>query len=387
MDARTTGPIPSPAISAPRVVEAGRATEAPAMFPTAAAVGSAIVVAYSTVPDGWPGGEVRVTRSLDGGSTWSDGVTVAAPRGDEQAVLGALGMTALANGDLVLPVNTIRWDGPSTSDRVAGLRLLTSSDRGETWSDIVPAVEFHWPAVYGALIEDGDDLLWPIWGRYRAGERWRAAVLSSPQGENGWSLRGTIAYDPAARLLGDYVHDGNADLAEGSSETTSAAFRPHDATDGFSETSVCRLADGSLLAIIRQQGVGGDDSLRLFRAWSYDAGATWTTAVPVGFSGMSPALHRLPDDTLLLASRRHVPVGSGLTPGVEIRRGSADGLTWSDPSDLRHPDGIELTEEYQCGYPTIIDDGAHVRVFFYTFEEGAGRFIAWNLVDPGSDVG
>lgn len=385
MDART--PRPPSTVTAPRVVDAGRLTGSPAMFPTAADDGTAIVVAYSTVPDGWPGGEVAAVRSLDGGRSWSEPVTVAAPRGDEQAVLGALGMAALGNGDLVLPVNTIRWDGPSTSDRVAGLRLLTSSDHGASWQDTVPAVDFHWPAVYGALLEDGDDLLWPVWGRYREGERWRSALLVSRRGEDAWSLRGTIAYDPAARLRGDYVHDGNADLAEGSAETTSPGFRPHDSTDGFSETSVCRLADGSLLALIRQQGVGGDASLQLFRAWSYDSGATWTTAVPIGFSGMSAALHRLPDDTLLLASRRHVPVGSGVTPGVEIRRGTADGLTWSDPVDLQHPDGIELTEEYQCGYPTMIDDGAHVRVFFYTYEEGAGRFIAWNLVDPASAVG
>lgn len=363
----------------------GRVTAAPAMFPAAVRSGGAIVVAYSTVPDGWPGGEVHVTRSQDGGSTWSSPIVAAVPRAGEDAVLGAVGLARRADGTLLLPVNAVTWTpGQGTSGRRLSLRLLRSEDDGRTWTHDQPVdVDFDWPAVYGAILEHDGDLLWPVWGRLREGERWRSALLASPDGGDTWSVRGTIGYDPDARLRGDYVDAGNGDRGDDIAEILSPEFRPHDPTDGFTETSVCELLDGRLFAILRQQGVGGDDTLAFFRSWSADGGRTWTAPQPTGFTGMSPALHRADDGALLLVSRRCAPEGSDVIPGVEARIGSADGTRWGHAVILEDPFGTTLTSEYQCGYPALVPDGDGVRVYFYSFLPEGGRFIAWNRLSLG----
>lgn len=366
-----------------RIQDAGVVTGAPAMFPAAVRTPSSVVVAYSTVPDGWPGGEVHVTRSLDGGRTWTPGEPVAIPRDGEDAVLGAIGMARLTDSTILLPVNTVRWTpGEGTAGRRIALRLLRSSDDGVTWDageDV--RIDFHWPAVYGEILEFEDgELLWPIWGRQRAEERWRSAVLSSRDAGATWHVAGTIAFDPHASLTGTYVDTGNGVHADGDDDTSDPSFRPHDPTDGFSETSVCRLADGRLLAVLRQQGVGGDDTLLLHRACSDDRGATWTPFEPLGFTGMSPAVVRLGDGRLLLVTRRCAPEGSGVEPAVEARVGDPAGVVWSAPVTLRDPYGGQLTAEYQCGYPAIVADRESLRVFFYSYAAGRGRYIAWNTL-------
>lgn len=370
------------------VLDRGVVTGTPAMFPAAARSGEAIVVAYSTVPDGWPGGEVHITRSLDGGSTWSSPVVAAAAHEGEDAVLGAVGLARRSDGTLLLPVNAVTWmPGEGTAGRRLKLRLLRSADDGRTWTHDEPVdVDFDWPAVYGAIIQHGDELLWPVWGRLRAGERWRSALLASADGGDSWTVRGTMGYDPEARLRGDYVATGNNARGEDAEEIFDPEFRPHDATDGFTETSVCELADGRLFAILRQQGVGGDDTLAFFRSWSADGGRTWTPYERAGYTGMSPALHRAADGSLLLVSRRCAPEGSGSVPGVEARIGSADGLEWGPAVLLEDPFGSTLTSEYQCGYPAIVPEGDGARVYFYSFLPEGGRFIAWNRLTLGAGV-
>lgn len=366
------------------VVARGATTGTPAMFPAAVRTPNAIVVAYSTVPDGWPGGEVHVTRSLDGGATWSTPAVVAAPHEGEDAVLGAVGLARRTDGTLLLPVNSVTWTaGEGTAGRQLRLRLLRSADDGVTWTHDEPVrVDFAWPAVYGRIFEHRGDLLWPVWGRLHEGERWRSALLASSDGGDTWVVRGTIGYDPDARLRGDYVDTGNNARGEDAGEIFDPEFRPHDPTDGFTETSVVELADGSLLAVLRQQGVGGDDTLAFFRAVSSDGGASWSPVERIGFSGMSPDLHRLDDGRLVLVSRRWAPEGSGVEPGVEARLGAADGRAWSEPMLLEDPHGTQLTSEYQCGYPAIVGDpDGGVRVFFYSFLPGdGGRYVAWNVL-------
>lgn len=360
------------------------------MFPAAVRTDVGLVVAYSTVPDGWPGGEVYMTCSDRSGEHWSAPVVAASAHDGEDAVLGALGMARASNGTLLLPVNAVTWtEGHGVADRQIVLRLLRSDDGGATWTNDVPVdIDFAWPAAYGQIMEIDDVLLWPVWGRRRATERWRSALLDSSDGGLTWSVKSTIGYDPEARLEGDYVAYGNTDRGE-ADEIFDPEFRPHDPTDGFTETSVCQLGDGRLFAILRQQGVGGDRTLAMFRSWSSDGGSSWTPYEPIGFSGMSPALHRLDDDSLLLVTRRHVPVGSDETPGVEARIGSADGTSWSDVTLLEDPYGTVLTSEYQCGYPAIVPHDGGVRVFFYSYRPHEGRYIAWNqiAVETTSPVG
>jgi len=361
------------------------------MFPSAVLTPSGIVVAYSTVPDGWPGGTVGVRRTLDQAVSWEDARIVATPAAGEDAALGALGLSRLRDGRLLLPYNAVTWQaGLGVEHCALDLRLLESSDDGRSWSEPVAVeIDFDRPAVYGEMIElASGELLWPIWGEHRKRERWRSALLSSSDGGRHWTVKGTVAFDPTARMSGHYVEAGDTGASTTGvadfSRNDDPDFRPHNATDGFNETSVVQLADGRLLAVLRQQGVGGDGELKLFTARSDNAGRTWSPYTHIGFSGMSPALLRM-GEHLLLGTRRFVS-HDGVEPGVEVRVGTADAESWGTPVALEDPFGTRLTAEYQCGYPSFVaEPGGTCLVFFYSHRPGVGRFVAWNRLEivPG----
>lgn len=381
-------------VPAPVVLGKGRVAGPPAMFPGVVRDGVDMLVAYSTVADGWPGGRIRVVRSTDGGASWGEPVTVAEPADGEDAALGALGLTRLADGTLLLPYNGVRWTpGQGTEGRRLTLRLVRSTDGGMTWTGGGPiAIELFGPAVYGQMLElDDGTLAWPVWGSRLPGEPWRSALLGSDDRGRTWSVRSTIGYDQQARLTGEYAEQGETGGSAAAADpmaTLDPGFRPHDPTDGFSETTVVVLADGRLLAVLRQQGVGGDRTLALFRSESADLGRHWSPCVPLGISGMSPVLWRLPDGRLLLAYRRCAPAGSGIAPGVEARTGDPTGELWSEAVVLPGALDEVLSAEYQCGYPAVVqsDSADEVEVVFYSFGP-EGRYLASCRLSAGPTVG
>ena len=157
-------------------------------------------------------------------------------------------------------------------------------------------------------------------------------------------------------------------------------FRPHSPIDGFTETSVVRARDSSLLAVLRQQGVGGDETTKLYSARSTDGGRTWNAPALVGFTGMSPVLHAV-DDVLLLGTRRRYPNADGGEPGVEVRLSRTCGQSWSEPVLLVDPHGTRYSAEYQCGYPAMVTtDGDRVLVLFYGFTPSGRRYVASNVI-------
>jgi hypothetical protein len=369
-----------------RVVDAGVVVDSlPAMFPALVRSGDDLVVTFSTVPDGWPGGQIGMVRSADGGLTWSEPRIIASAEEPEQAVLGAVGMTALPTGEILLPFNGVRWTpGAGVAGRVVTARLMRSRDGGRSWSGgSAVRVEFHGPCVYGSMVTVGGRLLWPIWGQRRPSERWRSSLLTSTDGGWTWAVGPTIGYDAGARLSGGYARPDAAGLDPGGDPdpalTRDPAFRPHSPIDGYSETTLAPVAPDALLAVLRQQGVGGDDTLQLFAARSVDGGRSWGSPERIGFAGMSPLLHPV-DGGLLLAYRRRSNPSVGPGAGVEVRVGSPRGDEWSDPTTLVDPDGAEYEHEYQCGYPamtTLAPD--RVLAVFYGYRRGR-RFIAWNIL-------
>lgn len=376
-----------------RVIGSGVAMDSPSMFPAAAMTPSGIVLAYSTVPDGWPGGTIGIRRSVDGAAQWDEARIVARAAPGEDAALGALGLTRLRDGRLLLPYNAVTWQpGKGVEDCLLGLRLLKSTDDGASWSaPSAVTIDFDRPAVYGEMIELGDgELLWPVWGEWRQGERWRSALLSSRNGGRNWTVKSTIAFDPNARMSGQYVETGDTGASDSDTADFSRHddpdFRPHNATDGFNETSVVQLADGRLLAVLRQQGVDSDQTLALFAAFSDDNGASWSTYQRMGFGGMSPAVARMKNGQLLLGSRRFV-ADDKVEPAVEVRVGTADGTRWSDPVPLQDAFGTKLTGEYQCGYPSFVEEAAGTWLaFFYSCKPDGTRYVAWNRLEIVGDA-
>lgn len=375
-----------PAEPSPEVVDSAAVVDAiPAMFPGAARVGDDLLASFSTVADGWPGGQIGLTRSTDDGRSWSPPVIVAQPDGDADAYVNAVGMTTLADGRVLLPYNAVRWTpGAGVAGRRMELRLLVSDDGGHSWTRDAVAADFFGPCVYGSMIEIDGSLLWPIWGQRGPGERWRSALLRSRDRGRHWAVGATIGYDPEARLVSSYaapaVNGLDADGRPRIELTREPDFRPHSPIDGFSETSVAVVHDGSLLAVLRQQGVGGDDELALHESRSTDGGHSWSDPVPMAISGMSPLLYRA-GDRLLLGARRRYPNADGGGPGVEVRMSSSAGVGWSEPVRLVDPHGVGYSSEYQCGYPAMAQlDPDHVLVLFYSCTGTGQRYLAANVI-------
>jgi hypothetical protein len=368
--------------------------QGPAMFPGLAyAPDGSLLASFSTVPDGLPGGEIHLIRSHDHGHTWGGAQVIARSDRPGGAALNALGLTALSDGTLLLPYNDVRTQS-GYREREARLYLLRSGDGGRTWEGSGPvAGEVHEPLTYGQIVERPDGvLLWPIWGRYRREERWRAALLFSEDGGRHWGHYTTIAFDPEARLRGDYAQPAFSGFDEEGEFDPQAlaqpAFRPHSPVDGFNETSLIRLADGRILAILRQQGVDGRQHLSFYRALSDDGGRTWFPYRRTNLCGMSPGLHISPGGQLLLAYRRCAPRtppsgGTGAEPGLGLAYSRDAGLTWETLLTLREPKGSRYTAEYQVGYPALVNrpDG-QILVVYYSYAETLPqrRYLAANLL-------
>ncbi|MDO8187102.1 sialidase family protein [Conexibacter sp. JD483] len=368
----------------------------PAMFPGVTQTSDGLLVSFSTVPDGMPGGQVGVVRSRDGGRTWGEPTIVVEPADDDEAALTQVALRRLGDGTLLMPFCRLRIRG-GYANRQATLHMARSEDDGETWELSDPLeLDFLEPLTYGAVVETHPGrVLVPIWGREREGERWRSSVAVSDDGGRTWA-RGTttIAYDPDARLRSAYAAP-RANSLDASGEPlfdniADPDFRPHADVDGFSETSVARLSDGLLVAILRQQGVGGDEALWLYRSESRDDGASWSAYERLDLTGMSPALHVLADDTLLLGHRVYAPDGGGARPATVVAHSHDGGRTWVDHVELIDPKGFRWTSEYQTGYPDFaeLEDGSVLAVF-YSLDPALGnqRYLAANLLRRDRDGG
>ena len=361
-----------------------------AMFPGMAYTADGdLLVSFSTVPDGLPGGEIHLIRSTDQGQSWSDAQVVARSERTGGAACNALGLTSLRSGTLLLPYNDIVTES-NFRDRHATSHILRSVDGGSTWHcREAVAKDVYEPLLYGQVIEGSDGTLAiPVWGRLRQEERWHASLLFSNNDGRTWGERATVAFDPAARLRGAYVDSTASGFdEEGRFDPTSfqrPTFRPHAPVDGFNETSVIALPDGRLLAILRQQGVEQTRILYFYQSISEDEGRTWSPYQRTNMCGMSPCLHHTPSGQLVLAYRLCAPEDEPeSTPGLGIAYSEDDGMNWVKTLTLREPKGFRYTAEYQVGYPAVVTrpDGS-ILVVYYSYDEALPhrRYLAANLL-------
>jgi hypothetical protein len=363
--------------------------EGPAMFPgVARASDGDLVLTFCTVPDGLPGGQIKMMCSSDEGRTWSPPRIVAQALRPSAAALNAVGLTTLRDGTMLLPYNQVELHG-SYDDRHVILFLLRSTDGGRTWDEpIQVTTDLVDPCMYGTILEVDGALLWPIWGRMGPAERLRSGLLKSHDGGTTWGDYRTIAYDPQAKMHGDYCFprvsgfdaDGNFDPGA----TVHPEFRPHVRVDGFNETYLTLLSEGTVLALLRQQGVGSNNRLDLYQARSTDEGDTWSEPRLVGMCGMSPCLHWSPGGRLMLAYRRCAPEGeAGARPGVALSWSEDGGQSWQGEVVLVDPSKYRYTAEYQAGYPAMVTlEEGNILVVFYSYNPNLphGRYLAANLV-------
>jgi hypothetical protein len=236
--------------------------------------------------------------SRDGGLTWS------APL---QANYGDV-LFARANGDVLwLPYFLLhRSDGVGNTYQVIprGTREIRAEPEG--------LVVTGWPR------NDKRDPKHPE----MSGFQFNGDAIPLRDGSFLATLEGTFEGDSRCSLLAARSADGVKWQVLSTVADHQTLARDGIADDGPSESSICRLKDGRIMAVFRLGSY-----IRYAQAFSADEGKTWSNAAWMkGPLSVQPSLATLPDGLLAL---------SGGRPGLFVWFNAAgDGLTW-EAVDLR----------------------------------------------------
>lgn len=267
-------------------------------------------------------GRTMLTRSKDGGKTWSTPQIVL----DWTDTTGNwdCGICETRDGTLIVnytltgffkrgqknlqpswssgPVSRQwgDWSWAFKTQGWLGTFVIKSRDGGETWSSPIP-VNVR-PLKHGGCrcgcweLPDGG-LLMGLYGRIRGygeegeGESTRSALMRSDDGGDNWEYYSTLAYDPASII--DYEEPG-----------------------------LVRLKDGRLVCFLRTHVNPTSDARNMVMIVSEDDGFSWTPPKWTNIWGFPPEIIALQDGRYLMVyGYRKPPYG---TRGII----SEDGVTW-----------------------------------------------------------
>jgi hypothetical protein len=286
-----------------------------------------------------PDGRVVQRRSTDRGRTWGERRTVFdSPYSD---VTGDGGVTP--GGSLLCFLDQRDHDEDGI-DRTVATGFIRSEDGGRTWSAFTALDARDWPrySSYGALCTvdgpDGPELLKPIWGGtevdhpeglHHRGESW---VVASGDDGHTWEYRGTVE------------ESGPDD-----------EFR--------NETSVTALPDGTLLAVVRWQGVGFE------QYHSTDRGATWTLdgVTTIGNAGadVSPFVYTDGDAVRFVGAHRTPYHDERNVQWLSYASAPADTVVGAPDAWVDHLWFVQATADQNLmGYPEVTRLGEETLVAF-----------------------
>lgn len=222
--------------------------------------GRRILLAYPAHSDDAQTNGTRFAYSDDGGTTWVPD-QAANPMPDA----ASYNLTRLRNGDL-LAVSYHTYMVPGSGDLKAEVDSSVSHDNGATWTartgDMTtptamrtissttdrPGSPLGGYVLVHPAVEDPDGTLYQsAYGYYAGDTKYRQLVLRSTDGGLHWTVASTVAVDPGLSSDPRY--------------------------EGFCEGALERVADGSLLIVMRTGSYQP-----MYTARSTDNGATWTPA-------------------------------------------------------------------------------------------------------------
>jgi hypothetical protein len=284
-------------------------------------------------------GRLDMVFSSDEGKTWTEPTLVVdSPADDRNPALGQAGDGTLVVGYF----RTATYDENGRYDpklnKPVNTWVTRSQDGGKTWSESAPidVTDIGWGSPYGKILTlpDGTMLM---------------AIYGGP-----------------IRAPGERVADSNNSYIYRSTDNGKTWARY--ATPGpqrFNETSLLRLASGTLLAAMRSQG-GGE----VWLTSSRDGGKTWSQATRLTPARVHPAdLLLLPDERILLVTGYRVgPFG---VRGVVGDKGG--NFDWKRRFTL-----LNDATNADCGYPSsvLLKDG---RVLTAYYAVGSKDHPTWRV--------
>jgi len=284
-----------------------------------------LLVFYREGNDHWvtPGSIVRLTRSMDGGATWSEPQTVL----EQEAGVGYAahhGPRQLSDGDILMGATAWQYKdgrGPMFGGQAYALR---SQDGGDTWDvkQIGPMPGWVWQNQYGRAMEIDDQLWIPGGGQEKGEQSWRSGYFVSRDNGKTWPDWQTVCI-------------GLQD-----------------------EKDILELSDKRLLAMIRS----GKET---YRSYSSDRGTTWSKKEKLDLFGQCPSLLLLPSGNILFAYRQvrpQAPKGIGLAVSCD------SGQTWRELDPLY----VSPNGSFDCAYPSMVlgESGEVLCAYYTAFDKG-----------------
>lgn len=279
---------------------------------------------------GWPldfdaptGGRSMITRSSDGGRTWSQPTTLIDLPWDDSPY----GLLRCRDGTLLCFINVqASWYGferapPQFAEQLSGLNtrqcVVRSRDGGMTWSEPIwleSPGDFYQRSHAQPLLLPNGRILWPTYFRRQGDPRLFGAIHASDDQGQSWRLLSTVQRQGDTRDTAS-TEAGNID-----------------------EPAIAALPDQRLLLISRPDG-----------AWylSKDDGVSWKYRGRLVSRGKfkAPRLFVLGDGTVVcVCTYRNLQAFLG-RPAA-----SGDDIAWSgpfdlDPSSYGYPGGTMLSDE------------------------------------------
>ena len=267
-------------------------------------------------------GQTLLTRSADGGLTWSAPKIVLS--WSDKTGNWDCGFCDLADGTWLVNMTItghfkrgIRPDGvswaaqPNTKEwgdwtwayklqSWLGTFVVKSTDRGTTWSDPIPVNVRplkHGGCRLGCWQLPSGSILKGLYGRIRGyeeegeGETTRSALMRSDDNGENWEYYSTLAYDPASII-------------------------------DYEEPALVRLADGRLVSTMRTHVNPSGDAKNMVVVVSEDDGFSWTSPKWTNIWGY-------PSEMIPLQDGRYLMIYGYRRPPYGVRGCiSEDGVTW-----------------------------------------------------------
>lgn len=296
--------------------------------------------------DDWVGTHTYVTRSRDGGATWSRPEMVTMPRvkdlKKESFFWGPM-LRTRAGTVLYSGMHQVLDAAEGTRQRDVSLRdymlLYARREKGQSERDMEI---IEWPPgtfmgeqfLEGGFQLPSGRLIFTLWGVAVRGENWRCGVLLSDDDGKTWRFR-TVGYEPDLSIRDNPPGTGYP--------------------AGFNEQTLFHTRDGGLVSIIRgREGLGrgvpggGNLDTWFFRSESRDEGETWSKPEPTNLPGTGATGGlglTLPDGSLLIGcripySRTYYDLPEPELYGLNLARSFDGGRSWTPEQIIqRDPEG------------------------------------------------